>query len=379
MNEPTTHCEPDAAELDTKIMHALDPMLSVAVPDRGEDPDGDWEEEAPEGSAIPRPPKSVVSLAAYFEGEVEQIVPEVGMVLPGKCLFYRGAANSIHGEPAVGKTNILLAAAKAVLDEGGIVLYLDPEDTPRNISMRARMLGITAEQIHRFFYVQNPQPEDYAELHAWARKANPDMVVLDGLAEALALEALDENSPKDNLVFFRSRTRPFVDCGSAVVIADHVTKGEGNKRFSRGSGAKLGNYGGITYEVRLGEAYTPEKGGFVKLVVAKDRNGGVGAMGQHVFDLHFTPGDDGTVVEWKLPHLAEFRPTKVMEKIMRHLESFGVDTKTGIVKSVGSKAEYVAAALGILEREGRVLIESCGRSHKVRLIPEKKAEKEKTD
>ena len=81
------------------------------------------------------------------------------------------------------------------------------------------------------------------------------MVILDGFAQA-------------------------ADAGSAVVIADQVAKSaETRGRWARGSGAKMRRYNGACYEIVLGESYTPTKPGSVRLKVAKDRNGGVEAIG----------------------------------------------------------------------------------------------------
>lgn len=312
---------------------------------------------------------ATIDLLPYYDGTLEPIRPTLAEVLPGVFLLYAGRTNSIHGEPSVGKTNVLLCQAKPILEAGGIVLFIDPEDTPQGIATRARLLGITADEITRLIYVQNPTPEDYALAHEWAATHKPAAVMLDGLAEALAAEGKDENTPADVLAFFRERTRPFADLGAAVVVADHVVKGEGNKRFARGSGAKLGSYNGVVYEVTLGEAYSPTKEGFVRLKVAKDRNGGVGAMNAPVAELHFAPAPDGTTIAfWQTPpEPGSFRPTVIMEKIVKHLQTFKEDTKLGVRGAIPSKTEVVLKAIEILIDEGKVTVEKRGRAHILKL------------
>jgi hypothetical protein len=302
----------------------------------------------------------LIDLLPYYEGTMQPIRPTVAEVLPELFLLYPGRTNSLHGEPSVGKTNVQLCMAKTILEVGGSILFIDPEDTPQGIATRARLLGVTADEIRRLFYLQNPAPDDYAMAHAWAAAMKPTAVFLDGLAEALAAEGKDENTPSDVLAFFRERTRPFADLGAAVLIADHVVKGEGNKRFARGSGAKLGSYNGAVYETGLGESYSPTKEGFVRLKVAKDRNGGVGAMGANVVELHFAPGPGGgTIAHWQTPPDPDsFRPTAIMDKIVKHLATFGASGKRDL-RELG-KHDYVDKAVEFLLADGKIIVAQSG-------------------
>ena len=276
----------------------------------------------------------------------------------------------MHGEPSVGKTNILLAAAGAVLEKGGKVFFLDPEDSPARIIPRALSLGIGREVMRRgFFYLQDPTPEVYAEAHRWAKRERPELVILDGFAEALAREGLDENTPADVLAFFHSRMRPFTDAGSAVVIADHVAKSaETRGRWARGSGAKMGRYNGACYEIVLGESYTPTKPGNVRLKVAKDRNGGVGAIGATAFELHFAPKEfGGTEVKWALAP-DSFRPTVLMSRIIEHLKSCGEAGKREL-RELGNHSA-IDKAIQLLLKENEIEMKTKGPKHIYRLAPE---------
>lgn len=325
-----------------------------------------WERE--EESAELQSP--FVDISVYLDGNCELVKPTVAEVLPGRCLFYDGALNEVHGEPSVGKTNILLAAAGAVLENGGKVFYLDPEDSPARIIPRALSLGISREAMRAgFFYLQDPTPEVYAAAHRWAERERPELVILDGFAEALAREGADENIPADVLAFFHSRMRPFTNAGSAVVIADHVAKSsETRGRWARGSGAKMGRYDGACYEIVLGESYTPTKPGSVRLKIAKDRNGGVGAIGATAFELHFAPKDfGGTEVKWALAP-DSFRPTVLMSKIIEHLKAFGEAGKRDL-RELGNHSA-VDKALQLLLKEKTVVMEVMGQKHVFRLAPE---------
>lgn len=306
-----------------------------------------------------RKPPLFIDLAPYLDGTHEQELPTVGATWSNHFLFYAGRLNEIHAEPATGKTNILLVAAMAVLKAGGAVLYIDPEDTPGGIVTRLLLLRASADDIReRFNYLHNPDPKNIKEAQAWAKKHKPEIVILDGLAESIATQGLNEDKAGDVLAFFRENLRPFTESGAAVVIADHVSKStEGRGQFARGSGAKAGRYDGVSYEIVVGEAYTPYIEGYVKLKIQKDRNGGVGPRGKIVAELHFTPGTDGTTItEFREP--AEkpvgqaFMPTTIMDKIINELADGKVLGKRELRKF--GKAQYADRALDILQEEGRI-------------------------
>jgi hypothetical protein len=303
-------------------------------------------------------------LSAYLDGTAQQEVPSVAASCDGKFLFYAGRLNEIHAEPGVGKTNVLMAASIAVLNSGGSVLYIDPEDTPQGFATRMLMLGADPEDIRaRVFYLHNPEPKHILKAQDWARTNQPQIVILDGLAESMAAVAADENSATEVLQFFRDNLRPFAEAGAAVVIADHVTKNaEGRGQFARGSGAKAGRYDGVSYEIQSAIHYTPTQAGFVKLKIAKDRNGGAGPRGRIVAELHFMPGADGhTVTTFRQPEQTEgpFRPTTIMERIRQHVEAAGEAT-TSELRSIGGKTEYINRAIQCLKDDGVIGVRRDG-------------------
>jgi hypothetical protein len=308
-------------------------------------------------SALEMPPP-FVDLGPYLTGDVELEKPTVANVLPdGRALFYAGRLNEVHGEPGEGKTNVLISACNAVVAAGGRVLYLDPEDNPQGFGRRATGLGGDAEALKdRCHYLHNPTPEEITAAQVWAGANKPDLVVLDGFAEALAAEGLNEDVAGDVLKFLRERLRPFAEAGAAVVVADHVTKSsEGRGRWARGSGAKLGRYDGLVLAVELGQPYTPTEPGFVRLKIAKDRNGGVGARGAVMAEVHFTPANGVTKVEFRATESADSRkPTVLMERVLQHVLAQPGDSKTAVCSSVGGKKPHVMWAINLLIAEGAI-------------------------
>ena len=300
--------------------------------------------EALEGiqSAAIKPPR-FTDFKPIIEGGFKRETPAVCEAMPGRFLLYAGRLNEFHGESGIGKTNISLAIARRIMDAGGIVLFLDPEDNPQGIAQRFIALGGNPDHLlTRFKYVHNPEPSDYPGLIEWAKQTKPTAVFLDGMAEALVAEGYNEDKTEDVLPFLRQRIRPFADNGAAVVIADHVAKNkESRGRNPRGSSSKLGRYDGCAYIVELIKAYSPTTAGAVRLLIAKDRNGGVGHVGEHIAELHFTPDEDGkTLVHFTTPAESgkAFLPTGLMEKISRFVETSDlVPSKNMIEQKVSGK------------------------------------------
>lgn len=326
-------------------------------------------------------------LAGLLKAGLKQELPSVAPCLEGKFVFYKSAINEIHAEPSVGKTNVGIAAIIAETYAGGVSLYLDPEDTAKGFLSRLISLSggdpriIEAINTGKILYIHDPSEQAINRAQKWAVENKPTLVLLDGLAELMAAEGLNEDVPGDVLRFFRNRARPFAEkAGSAVVISDHVVKNGNGNGYARGSGAKLGRYDGVSYELSIGEAYSPDQSGFVKMKISKDRKGGVGPKGKHVLDLHFEPtgktfGDGEEAIKltsfrWEEPACAENgapMPTQKMAEIIEYLETVSCDTSTSIRKAVGGKGQTVDWAIKCLVQDKQIERFEKGNSKRYRL------------
>lgn len=309
-------------------------------------------------STIPR----FADLATVFAGDLSPEQPAVAETLPGKFLLYAGRLNEQHGEPATGKTNIALILCIRELTAGHTVLFLDPEDNAYGICRKLLAFGADpAMVIERFKYCQNPARDEYLTLQVWADRNKPALVVLDGLADAISGDGLDEDKAGDFLTFCRNRLRPFAACGAAVLVSDHVTKSTENRRYSRGTGAKLGRYDGVVFELDLARAYSPTSPGCVELKIAKDRNGGVGKQGDVAVAIEFSPRGDGTTAFSfceKAAYQSAPEPTWYMQAISEYLEITEDAGHADVRKAIGKKAEYVDKAIAALETQGFIKVHS---------------------
>ena len=321
-----------------------------------------WEAGHSEASA-----QLFIDLRPFIENGCQPELPTVADVGLAACILYAGRINEIHGEPGTGKSNVAIALSIAVMRHGGTVLFIDPEDTPAGFTRRALQFGASpADLIDRCHYLHNPTPDDVAAVQHWAASHRPTLVVLDGLAESMAAEGLIEDKAGDVLQFFRMRMRPFAEvAGAAVLISDHVAKSSDDRgRWARGSGAKLGRYDGVSYNINLGEAYSPGHAGFVTLAIAKDRNGGVGRVGDAVAEVHFTPGESSqTIVSFRVPEPQSdtLKPLGVMKKIVTLVQECGQVTKADLRKL--GKSQTVDRAIELLELEGQLLRSMDGKKH----------------
>lgn len=315
-----------------------------------------------------------VDLEPVLSGDLTRELPTIGRTGDGDCLLYQGRVNEIHGEPGGGKSNVALAFTAQVLGEGRPVIYIDPEDTARTAVTRLVQFGCSRTDIlAHLHYVQDPDLETLTRAIAWAQEHRPALVVMDGLAELLTLAGLNEDAAADVLTFVRAFARPYARAGAAVLITDHVAKDrDGRGRWSRGSGAKLGAYDGVSCDLRVVEPYSPAKAGRVELRVAKDRLGGVGAMGAVAGEVEFTPWEGGTRVTIRGAAgtgAASNACDEMMRKICEHLEAHPDAVKRDL-RDLGH-ASTVDEAIDELEKLGRLQVERGGpgkRNH-YRLIP----------
>jgi len=295
---------------------------------------------------------------------------------PGQSLFYSGTIGAIMGEPSDGKSVVCDAAMIAEARVGGLSWYIDPEDTRKAFKSRLKAFGCTKEEAERIRYCHQPGPVEMDAL-LWelkeVAKEKPTFVVFDGLAVLMAQDNLKENENTDVVKFFLLRLRPFMTEGSAVVVTDHVTKDARSRGlWGRGAGAKKGEYNGACYMLKSKTKFGPKQAGSVELIIAKDRPGGIGVMGQRAFEMSVTPMDpmEGSAQRTCIcfrdiravgERPTTFRPTSIMQAILAHLghEPKG-SNQSAILGAVPGRTQTKTYALELLIREGAISVEHVG-------------------
>lgn len=310
----------------------------------------------------------VADLAALLATDLEPEQPTFLTRTDGRALLYAGKMHVFQAEPSTGKSWIALLAVAEVLSIGGAAVYEDFEDTAQGIVGRLLRLGVEASTIaQRFAYVNISGPFGAAERRSQdllLARLNPDLVVIDGVAESLARCGYSEDKADDIVRWFELLPRPLARTGAAVLMLDHVAKDpEQRGRWARGSGAKLGAVDGASYQLRVIAPFSRHRSGKIKLVVAKDRPGGVGAIGETVGLVSIDPYANGERVTMKLePNPDEvapgdtWKPTIIMAHVARTLAEAQQPLTAGGVAAVLShhKRGLVNEAIQRLTQEGYV-------------------------
>jgi hypothetical protein len=320
----------------------------------------------------------IADVAALLDGDLE---PEPGTLLArsdGTALLYPGKMHTIQAEPSSGKSWLGVLACSEVLTLGGSAVWIDYEDTARGILRRLREIGLDPGNVRsRFAYMQPVSGFTAAERRAlWkiVDDLNPDLVVIDGVGEALAREGLSEDSAPDFLKWI-DLPRSLARTGAAVLMLDHVSKDpEQRGRWARGTGAKLGVIDGAVFQLKVTTSFSRQTAGTAKLIVAKDRPGNF-AVGDTAAVLTITPHAGGERVVIAVdPDTSRrsptdpFRPTETMQKVYNEVQNAVVPlTATSVAGLIhGPKARTIREAVERLISEG--FLAAQGRSRTLRIV-----------
>lgn len=196
----------------------------------------------------------------------------------GQGLFYRGAVNDLHGEPGCGKSMLAQIATAQELRQGHDVIYIDYEDSARNVVKRLLLLGVSGEQIigHLHYVRPSAKPSSPTSLGGWRETLDyadtATLAIIDGVTSCLAYAGLDSNSGDDIAAWYNTMPRLISACGPAVVLIDHVVKSKDNRgRYAGGSMQKLALIDGISYSVDMTKPVGKGVKGTIVIKSGKDR------------------------------------------------------------------------------------------------------------
>lgn len=305
----------------------------------------------------------------------------------GVPLLYRGAMHWFHGESESCKSWAAQLAAAQILNDGGRVLYIDFEDDVRAVVHRLLALAVNGDIIaKRFTYVRPDEPledgrgritaggVDFARLLGGEFvEATWDLVIVDGVTEAMTVEGLDLGSNADIATWLRRVPVRLATLGAAVVMIDHVTKSrEDRGRFAIGGQHKLAGVTGAAYTFTALRPFyrttTEPVTGTVSVGVVKDRPGHVRRYARDgtIGTLELTAYPDGGVTAALVP--ADTDPAPELElaiRVLEHLELYDGATTRNIEDGVPGKALTLRSCLKWLAHDDRrwITVEQKGRSH----------------
>jgi hypothetical protein len=276
-------------------------------------------------------------------------------------IAYPETRHHLSGEPEGLKTWLVLILAAELIEQEKHVIYIDLENGPRAMLERLRSLRIPDENAREYLSYINPsEPATTPGARNDIRKLlelEPALAVIDSMAGALALHDLDPNSGRDVELFNRLLVDPLRSEGAATFLLDHVTKSRDTRSsYAIGSERKVG-----AADVHLGlEKIAPfgrGQTGRAKLIVHKDRLGWLPRP--NLAELVLISNDDGTIT-YRVDvnengDAKPFRPTTLMERVSRYLESQELpSTKNAIDGAVNGRREWVLRAIDALVVDGHV-------------------------
>ena len=142
---------------------------------------------------------------------------EINRVLGGGLV--PGSVTLVAGDPGIGKSTLLLAAAAGAA-ERDVVLYVTGEESAAQVKLRADRLGIDVAGLYLLPAVS------LAEIMTHMDGLNPSLVVIDSIQTVF-----DEDLPSEagSMVQIRESARRLTrwakSSGTSVVMTGHVTKG----------------------------------------------------------------------------------------------------------------------------------------------------------
>lgn len=306
----------------------------------------------------------------------------------GQGLFYRGAVNDLHGEPGCGKSMIAQIATAQELKADRDVIYIDYEDSARNVVKRLLLLGVSGEQIigHLHYVRPSAKPSSPTSLGGWRETLDyadtATLAIIDGVTSCLAYAGLDSNSGDDIAAWYNTMPRLISACGPAVVLIDHVVKSKDNRgRYAGGSMQKLALIDGISYSVDMTKPVGKGVKGTIVIKSGKDRISEIEehcavnwSNGSHLREaarieinstdpklMHVTIARPNMMPsEDRQAKRDDFRPTGLMEKISQLVENAIEEPSQSelfdALKSDGSgaKTAIMSKAIRLLLEEGYV-------------------------
>ena len=286
--------EETEGEYQDKMKHPLRDVTAGTLVHLAQD--AGWHPER--GEAKKAPAEAASSEEDIFEPTAELWAQEIEFAKPtvgrfgDRAAFYEETTNYIFGTRACGKSWLTLYVSAEAIADSVHVVYIDPESSAKRILWRLKYIGVDPEQGAKFFhYIATTDPLKIRKVQQWAAKQGRVLVIYDGLANAIASAGKEENSSAA-LEILQAQVKPFADSGSTVIVVDHTGKDE--RKGARGHSSKEAFFKGACYHVKTGKAFSRGTGGFLKLELAKDNEGGTGCVqGQLAAIFEATISDSG--------------------------------------------------------------------------------------
>ena len=163
------------------------------------------------------PPKELSKLAVELFERFEVPINEFNRVLGGGIV--PGSLILIGGEPGIGKSTLLLQASALIAKKHGKVVYVSGEETPNQIKLRAKRLGIEGEGL--FLLAET----DVDTLLGHAEELQPSLLIIDSIQ---TVHTQDDDGIPGSLTQVRQSAQRLMSwaksSGVPVFVTGNVTK-----------------------------------------------------------------------------------------------------------------------------------------------------------
>lgn len=335
--------------------------------------EGDDYEEPVRSSWAPVPKEEVLN------GNQEP-PPSIFTRVDGVCLLYRAKINAFLGESESAKSWAGQVAVEEVTSSGGRALIIDFENTVVSVRDRLYALGVQRstflDQIDFIAPDTMPAEADAAAL-AEVLRLPWDLIVVDGVTDAMTLLGLDPMGLTDASKFDQRFLRPLARTGAAVVVIDHVTKNAETRGFNAiGSQHKRAALTGAAYMFQKVDDFGRGLKGMSQMLVAKDK---MGHVRQHarsdkvIADFYIDGTDRSGALEYRITEPSRTaEPVQVYAHIMEALCNYlsanpGVTQATVLTMGSTARDEYKKAAFDKLRADGYIA-EDMGQRGKWRVV-----------
>ena len=171
------------------------------------------------GAHTTRFSKPISEISYNDNDRIKSGMNEFDRVLGGGIV--EGSVTLLSGEPGVGKSTLLLQVC-GLLCGNKKLLYVTGEESPSQIKLRAKRLGVQSDNI--LIYSET----DINEVISETDLANPDVIVIDSIQ---TLTDENSSSPPGSVTQVRTTTSKLIKVaktqGISVIIVGHVNKDGG--------------------------------------------------------------------------------------------------------------------------------------------------------
>jgi hypothetical protein len=285
-------------------------------------------------------------------------------------LLYKGKLNYMFGLPGCGKSWAAQFATYQVANVGGDVLYIDFENDVRSYEERLRVLGLQEFEYDHVSYVNpdrridlrsvdvDPVMKVRRDAFIELLKKGYELVVVDGVSNAMGLLGYDPVSNSDAILFETNFLRPLISfSGAALVCIDHAPKNSGETSTIFGAQHKLAQVTGASFEFKTVVPFGREMTGKSKISLVKDKPGHLrqfALAGGYIGDLVIDSSGDSATATILAPLIEGNIPDSITQSVANWIRDNPNCYESEMMNGVKGSYSFKKAALKKLVDDGYV-------------------------